>query len=232
MALQAQKPVSVPKAPSTNTTSSSSKKKSSTAKPSKPKASPTSKTPVHKGNYMGHDFVDLGLPSGIKWATVNIGAAHPSDAGYYFAWGEISPKDDYSVQTSRTATMKLGDISGNPKYDAAAAIWGGSWRMPTAKELSELNDNCTFSWVTISGMNCMQVFGPNGQSILLPCSGLKVGKDLQMKGNYAGFYTSTPAERSNKETMGSGFYFKEGFGFSGCHPWDRESGRPIRPVSY
>ena len=47
----------------------------------------------------GHEYVDLGLPSGIKWATCNVGANSPEDYGDYFAWGETSPKDEYSWST-------------------------------------------------------------------------------------------------------------------------------------
>lgn len=38
-----------------------------------------------------HQYVDLGLPSGTLWATMNIGAEEPLDSGYLFAWGEIDP---------------------------------------------------------------------------------------------------------------------------------------------
>lgn len=70
--------------------------------------------------------MDLGLPSGLKWATCNVGANFPEECGDYFAWGEIKPKDDYSEMNSLTyskniATCKnrLWNISGNPKFDAA-----------------------------------------------------------------------------------------------------------------
>ena len=35
-----------------------------------------------------YDFVDLGLPSGLKWAAWNVGATKPEESGLYFAWGE------------------------------------------------------------------------------------------------------------------------------------------------
>ena len=41
-------------------------------------------------NFNGHDYVDLDLPSGTKWATMNVGASKPSDAGLYFQWGYTS----------------------------------------------------------------------------------------------------------------------------------------------
>ena len=77
---------------------------------------------------MNHECIDLGLPSGLKWATCNVGANFPEECGDYFAWGEIKPKDDYSEMNSLTyskniATCKnrLWNISGNPKFDAATA---------------------------------------------------------------------------------------------------------------
>ena len=47
----------------------------------------------------GHEYVDLGLPSGTLWATCNVGASKPEEYGDYFAWGETKPKDDYSWET-------------------------------------------------------------------------------------------------------------------------------------
>lgn len=76
-------------------------------------------------DYNGHAYVDLGLPSGIKWATCNIGASSPSDYGDYYAWGEATTKDTYTAENSTTYKKSMGDISGNPLYDAARANWGG-----------------------------------------------------------------------------------------------------------
>ena len=33
-------------------------------------------------------YVDLGLPSGLKWAKCNVGAKKESDYGIMFAWGQ------------------------------------------------------------------------------------------------------------------------------------------------
>ena len=46
-----------------------------------------------------HEYVDLGLPSGTLWATCNVGANSPEEFGYFFAWGETQPKEDYSWDT-------------------------------------------------------------------------------------------------------------------------------------
>ncbi|MCI7430492.1 MAG: hypothetical protein MSS84_06410, partial [Bacteroidales bacterium] len=47
----------------------------------------------------GHDYVDLGLPSGTKWATCNVGASTPEEYGNYYAWGETTPKAYYDWST-------------------------------------------------------------------------------------------------------------------------------------
>ena len=95
-------------------------------------------------DYNGHDYVDLGLPSGLKWATCNVGSTTPEGYGDFFAWGEINTKDSYTPQNSITNGYQIGDISGNEQYDAARANWGATWRLPTKEELQELLDNCVF----------------------------------------------------------------------------------------
>lgn len=43
------------------------------------------------------EYVDLGLPSGLKWAKCNLGASKPSDYGDFYAWGEIATKTTWAV---------------------------------------------------------------------------------------------------------------------------------------
>ena len=94
------------------------------------------------GQHNGHEYVDIGLPSGLKWATCNVGASSPEDYGDYFAWGETSPKAEYTWENSVTYGEQMSDISGNAQYDAATANWGGSWRMPTKEQMEELVEHC------------------------------------------------------------------------------------------
>lgn len=131
----------------------------------------------------GHEYVDLGLPSGTLWATCNVGAKSPEDYGDNFAWGETTTKttfDDetykwkngyiitkYCVETeiiySRVdyrATLELAD-------DAANANWGGRWRMPTRTEIEELKEYCTFTYGEKNEVYGHTVTGPNGNSIFL-----------------------------------------------------------------
>ena len=84
----------------------------------------TSYSKETSGNVNGHIWVDLGLPSGVLWASCNIGANAIEDYGLFFAWGETSPKQEYNYDNSTTTGMYLGNISGNAKYDAVRANWG------------------------------------------------------------------------------------------------------------
>ena len=143
----------------------------------------------------GHEYVDLGLPSGLKWATMNVGATAPEEFGNYYAWGETTaPKDDYYWDTYKwcagsqtTLTKYCNDANyGNngftdgkntldPEDDAAAVNWGGKWRMPTHDDWVELRDNCT--WTLVKGYNGTDKNGyevkskTNGNSIFLPATG-------------------------------------------------------------
>ena len=118
--------------------------------------------------FNGHDYVDLGLPSGTLWATMNVGAYKPSEAGLYFQWGDTQGYtkdqigisegkkafnwDDYkfsidgsdsnfSKYTTKGATLELAD-------DAANANMGGSWHMPTPDQIKELINETTNTWTT------------------------------------------------------------------------------------
>lgn len=144
--------------------------------PDKPDVSPS-----------GVQAVDLGLPSGLKWANMNIGATFPEDYGDYFAWGETEPKDYYNWSTykwcngSGTTMTKYCTISNygkvdnkttlDPEDDAAHVNWGGAWRMPTYAEQKELLTKCTWNWATVNGKNGHKVTGPNGNYIFLPAAG-------------------------------------------------------------
>lgn len=146
----------------------------------------------HSGEIAGHGYVDLGLPSGVKWATCNVGASSPEDYGDYFAWGETSPKAEYTDENSIAYGEQMSDISGNAQYDAAAANWGGSWRMPTKDEMEELEKHCEWEWTEVNGVNGAKVIGPNGSCIFLPAAGGRYGTSLY--DDYGGCWSSTPGD--------------------------------------
>ncbi|MBP3353854.1 MAG: DUF1566 domain-containing protein [Bacteroidales bacterium] len=135
-----------------------------------------------KNPYNGHEYVDLGLS--VKWATCNVGASSPEDTGYYFAWGETSPKSTYDWSTykycngtNKTLTKYCtdsyyGTVDNKTELDlsddAAHVNWGGNWRMPTHKEFLELIENCSYEVLTILGDPFIKVIGPNGNFIFMP----------------------------------------------------------------
>ena len=148
----------------------------------------------------GHEFVDLGLPSGTLWATCNVGASSPEEGGDLFAWGETSTKTNYSWETykwcdgtkptSTNASITKycdrggygrldGKLSLELEDDAANANWGGDWHMPTKAEFQELMDNCTFEWIkTENNIEGYRITGCNGNSIFLPEGGRFSGENL------------------------------------------------------
>lgn len=177
----------------------------------------------------GHEYVDLGLPSGLKWATCNIGAIAPEASGDYFAWGEIKTKKSFSESGSLTYGKKKYsiEIAGNSQLDAARANWGGSWRMPTKYECQELIDKCKWEWVTVNGVNGYKVTGPNGNKIFLPATGTRRGSSLNLAGSNGYYWSSTPDE-SNANNACSLYFSRAGRSMSSFDY--RYYGLCIRPV--
>ena len=140
------------------------------------------------GTLNGHEWVNMGLPSGTKWATCNIGASSPSDYGNYYAWGETTTKSSYTESNSRTYEKDISDFSGNAYYDAATANWGSGWRMPTDKDFQELKDECKWIKTVVNGKRGYRVTGLNGKSIFLPMAGNANNK----AGEIGYYYSSTP----------------------------------------
>ncbi len=173
----------------------------------------------------GHVYVDLGLS--VKWAACNVGASSPEDYGNYYAWGETATKAEYTQANSKTYGKDIGDISGNPQYDAARASRGGTWRMPTKAEFDELRDKCKWEWTTQGGKKGYRVTGPSGNSIFLPAAGWRrSGSSLDFADTYGGYWSSTP----NSSTDGADFIL---FGSGGRNTgwYDRYYGFSVRPVS-
>lgn len=129
-----------------------------------------------------HIALQMGLPSGTKWATTNVGASKESEAGDYFAWGEIEPAagGDYSPANCKAYNMNLSDLRTNKitdnnnnltsEFDVATQNWGDDWRMPTKAEFQELINNCTreikkygdfYGWEFRSKVNNNSIFIPN-----------------------------------------------------------------------
>ena len=224
LSLDAQKPLRKPQKTTQSSNTGNGGKNNSAARPSKQPAKSGSSAPriVATGSIKGHDYVDLGLS--VKWATCNVGATSPADYGDYFAWGETSPKSEYTVENSVTYKKNMGDIAGDSRYDAARANWGGSWRMPTSAEINELESKCKTRWITRKGY---LFTGPNGKSIFLPAAGWRSGSSQSGVGDCGYYWTPNPNE-SDSECAYSRTFCDDGI-VSG---WDRRSnGRTVRPVS-
>ena len=161
-------------------------------------------------NNGGHDYVDLGLPSGTLWATCNVGANAPEEYGDYFAWGETTPKttyvwSNYEYCNGGDGWNTLTKYCNNSSYgyngftdnltvleasdDAATAQWGSGWRMPTQAEWQELLNNTTKIWTTQNGLKGKRFTASNGKSIFLPAAGVRFD-DLHSAGTW-GFYWSS-----------------------------------------
>ena len=180
------------------------------------------------GTISNHDYVDLGLPSGLKWATCNVGANNPWEYGHYFAWGETNTKAEYTIENCSTYTQQMGDISGNPSYDAATANWGGTWRMPTKAEMEELINNCAWLIAIENGVYGAHGTGPNGNSIFLPAAGEYVETLLYEAEVQGSYMTSTPFENNTTHSYALSFQIPSWIGID----WfARYCGRSIRPVS-
>ena len=146
--------------------------------------------PKPKAN--GHDYVDLGLPNGTLWATMNVGASKPSDYGLYFQWGDThgytkeqvgkdkqfnwanykwNPSGDGETFTKYNETDKKTVL--DLENDAANANMGGDWHMPTPTQIQELIDNTTSEWTTLDGVRGRLFTSKNdpSKSIFIPASG-------------------------------------------------------------
>ena len=141
------------------------------------------------------EAIDLGLPSGTKWASYNVGASKPEEYGGYYAWGETEEKDVYKLSTYKYyqngSWVSLdSDISGT-EYDVAHVKWGGNWVMPTVGDIKELLDNCRSEWTTLNGVNGRRFTGSNGGTIFMPAAGYRWYGDLVNAGSYGHYRSST-----------------------------------------
>ena len=143
-------------------------------------------------DYAEPELVDMGLPSGTKWASFNLGSVAPEVEGYYYAWGEVRPttsftssysskywyqyRYDYPGYAKKYSTVagaaqdNLVDLKTvlDPEDDAATVCLGGDWRTPTSADFGELFGNCDIS--VVDG-NYVYTSKFNGNSITFPACG-------------------------------------------------------------
>ena len=142
--------------------------------------------------------VDLGLPSGLKWAAANLGAESETDPGFYYMWGEIEGHDKnsgYEFTSENYTANGLDSISKNLSLaqDAANVRLGGSWRMPTKTEYEELYNNTNVTWTTINGVVGRKFANKTDASkyIFMPATGYIQGTSLNGWGYNGNSWTST-----------------------------------------
>ena len=167
----------------------------------------------------GHEYVDLGLLSGTKWATMNVGASAPEDYGNYYMYGYTTPYDWSDTPYSGTEDpLSL-------EHDVARVNWGGDWRMPTKAQMEELIANTTFEFTTINGVNGGKFTAQNGNYIFIPAAGVWRDGSEKNVGGYGYYYSSTPFNNNSAYCL----YFSNGNnGVNSYHL--RQNGYPVRGV--
>ena len=195
----------------------------------------------------GHDYIDLGLPSGTQWATMNIGANAPEEYGDYFAWGETEPKDYYNWTTykwcngsndtmTKYCTNSSYGYNGfvdnktelDPEDDAATVNWGQDWRMPSQDQIDELLNNCTSEWTTRNGVaGRLFTSNINGASLFMPAAGFCFGSSLFESSSEGSYWSRTLS--SGGRDFAYGLYFGSGNVYwSGSGRLDGQSVRAVR----
>lgn len=195
-------------------------------------------------------MIDLGLPSGTKWACCNVGASKPEGYGLYFAWGETKGytgdisdgrlfdwasykwcNGSSTTLTKYCTKSDYGTVDNktvlDAEDDAAHVNWGGSWRMPTRADSKELFDNTTNEMTTQNGVNG-QLFTSkvNGNSIFLPAAGVRWGSYIDRIGSSGLYWSSSLNERYPFCAYYLNFYL----GNVSVDYGDHEIGYPVRPV--
>lgn len=189
------------------------------------------------GRLNNYDWVDLGLPSGLKWASHNVGADAPEDFGYYIAWGETEPKDEYSsinsitYKVSSKKLMKEGiiDETGTltKNHDVAHVIWGEGWRIPTIEEWGELIDKCNWNFAAFNGVNGYLVTGPNNNMIFLPAAAFMQNTSVDNVGDFGDYWSSSVVNELSGNAYSMGYSSKS----YGRRRYARYAGRTIRAVT-
>lgn len=187
-------------------------------------------------------LIDMGLS--VKWACCNVGASSPVEYGGYFAWGETAEKSIYdwstyklcngtdNTMTKYCTDSNYGTVDSKTQLelsdDAARVKWGSPYRMPTIDELNELNDNCTWTWTSISGVDGYTITSKSkGNNIFLPATGYRNNGELKNAGSY-GNYLSSSLSTTDARRIRYLYFHISGHGTDYYY---RYYGRSVRPVS-
>lgn len=171
-----------------------------------------------------YEWVDLELPSGLKWASCNVGATKPEDFGLYFAWGETQGYSgitdekqfswtDYKLCGGSSST--LTKYNNNSSYgtvdtlttleqvDDAAYVSDKTCRMPTSANFEELTANTTSTWETLNGVNGRRfISNTNGNSIFVPATGYCSGGSVDNVGSVGFLWSSSLGGLSSRYAWG------------------------------
>ena len=197
----------------------------------------------------GHEYVDLGLPSGTLWATMNVGANSPEEYGDYFAWGETQPKSVYNLDTykwcmgsyftlTKYCSNSYWGYNGfvdnktelDPEDDASTANWGPQWRMPSLEQIQELLNNCTSQWTTMNGVSGrLFTSNINCATLFLPAAGSRWGSDILYDVGSWGYYWSRSLYSSYPAYAYFLYFSSDGVFW---HYWsgNRSGGQSVRAV--
>ena len=225
----------------------SSSNRSSSSSSSYSSSSSSSSSSSTTGTLNGHSWVDMGLPSGTKWATCNVGASFSDQSGNYYAWGEVWTKaipDGYSMSNYRFYESVTDESVKITKYnkadnrtliydateDAACALWGGdgSWVTPTRAQFQELIDHCTWTWTTINGNNGYKVTSKkNGKTLFFPAGGhVEAG---HRPDKYTAAYMTRERNPSHSQLHIYVLFFNSSERYVD-NDWERSYGYLVRPV--
>ena len=192
------------------------------------------------------EWVDLGLPSGLLWASCNMGASKPAEYGGYYAWGETGLKAVYDESTYKYCAN--GDINQLTKYcsysdygyagyvdtltllepsdDVATVVLGADAYIPTLEDWQELLDNTTATWTSLDGVEGRRFVGSNGNSIFLPAAGYRTGSHIEIAGLTGCYWSSSLSVKY----PGGACDFDFGFDFQDTGYGIRFNGQSVRAV--
>jgi hypothetical protein len=184
-------------------------------------------------------MIDLGLPSGTKWACCNVGAGTPEQYGNYYAWGETQPKsvynywDTYQYYNGNLGYINIGSDIAGTQYDAATANWGDDCQMPTKAQAEELANAKYTAWqkTTQNGKNGYLVKSKqNGNSIFIPVAGYIAGTDVALDGERCYSWSSSLYVDPSTNSGAIYLYYSD---IEGCITtrYQRSYGLTVRPVS-
>ena len=158
-------------------------------------------------------LVDLGLPSGLKWMSMNIGSNEIDDHGLYFQWGatEGYKYSDKNHSSWTTAPFNNGSSSYDEtyfasvkdtvcpngvlaaEYDAATKAYGEGYRMPTKEDFEELIANTTSAWTRVGSYytSCVKLTSKNdtSKSIIFTANGRMNNGEREYLSTYGYYWT-------------------------------------------